>query len=216
MSFRLSPQQELVWTSEPDGPTGAAQAVLELDGPLDVSKLRAALARVVQRHEILRTTFQRRHGVKTPLQVVRDELAPEWREGSPGDLDAAAADERTRPWNYQDGPLFRARLIEAGSGRHSLVLTAAPPCADAGSLITIASQLAAEYVGEAGPDEPLQYADFAEWQHQLSTSEDEDAAAGREFWSTAGAVQSDEPSLPARGAPRVAGGARGPVLVADA
>ena len=27
MSFRLSPQQELVWTSEPDGPTGAAQAV---------------------------------------------------------------------------------------------------------------------------------------------------------------------------------------------
>jgi len=188
MSFRLSPQQELAWTVEPDGPSGAAQAVVEVDGPLDVSKLRAALVRVVARHEILRTTFQHRPGMKTPLQVVREDIAPEWREDDRrADLDAAAADERTRPWNYVDGPLLRARLMVLGDARHALVLTAASMCADAGSLATITAQLATEYGGGSAPDEPLQYADFAEWQHQLATSDDEDASAGREFWSDADA-----------------------------
>ena len=37
----------------------------------------------------------------------------------------------------------------------------------------------------AAEEEPLQYADFAEWQHQLLSGEDEGASAGRAFWADA-------------------------------
>ena len=73
-SFRLSPQQELAWSAQPDGPVGGAQMALQLTGELDGERLRAALDHVVERHEILRTTFRRRPGMKTPLQVVNPAL----------------------------------------------------------------------------------------------------------------------------------------------
>ena len=197
MSFRLSPQQEMLWSMQPGGPAGGAQAVIELTGPVDSERLHAALARVVSRHEILRTTFQRRDGMKTPLQVVHGESTSVWEEEDLGALDgseqeamvaAIEATERKRTWNYERGPLVGARLIALAAGQHVLVLTVAPPCADAASLATVAAELATLYGKSQPADDPLQYADFAEWQNELLTSDDEDATAGREFWAETSAA----------------------------
>src|SRR6478735_4383210 len=89
--FRISPQQEQLWLEQPDGPTGRVQAVVALEGALDEAALADALSRVVARHEILRTTFVRRAGIRVPFQVVHEELAPLWEPAT--GLDATLREE---------------------------------------------------------------------------------------------------------------------------
>lgn len=194
MSFRLSPQQELLWARQSEGRSENGLVALDIVGELDTDQLHQALDRVVERHEILRTVFPLRAGMRLPLQVVRESLAPEWVEV---DLDAATPAEeqarltelaqaaRTRAWDYEGGPLVAAQLVAAGTNRHVLVIAIAPLCADAGSLGTMVMELTALYANSPVDDAPLQYADFAEWQHQLVEAEDDDADAGRRFWSEA-------------------------------
>ena len=62
--------------------------------------------------------------------------------------------------------------------------------------MTIVRELAAHYGGNPIAEQPLQYADFAEWQNHLGSAEDEDADAGRQFWlETAGATPAQLPFM---------------------
>jgi amino acid adenylation domain-containing protein len=195
MSFRLSPQQELLWSSHPEGPIGSGLVTIDLGGKLDAGRLRQAFGRLVERHEILRTTFPLRAGMRMPLQVVLESLAPEWV-----DLDLAAADvpaeqdarlaelvetARSRAWDYDAGPLVAGYLAAVNPERHVFVVAVAPLCADAGALRTMAVELTELYADTLVGDDPLQYADFAEWQQQLLDADDDEAEAGRRFWSDA-------------------------------
>jgi amino acid adenylation domain-containing protein len=194
ISYRLSPQQELAWTMSPDGPTDAGQLIVGFEGAADVDRLRSAFSSLVDRHEILRSTYVRQPGMKTPLQVVREAVTLDWELVDLSGLDAAtlqarideiAAAERRRSWDYENGPVLSARCLAVAPDRLTLVVTAAAPCVDAGALATIAAELAAQYAGRPVDQQPLQYADFSEWQNQLAVADDEDAEAGRQFWSEA-------------------------------
>src|SRR5579872_1865434 len=77
--FRLSPQQAAVWASQQNGQPLLTRAVFRIEGRLDAAALHAALRQVMNRHEILRTTFRQRVGLKFPLQVIGDLSEPEWR-----------------------------------------------------------------------------------------------------------------------------------------
>src|SRR4051812_12957724 len=90
--FRLSPQQEHLWAVQRDDPTCCLQCALLLEGRLRPRALRDALQAVVDRHEILRTTFRRRAGMRAPLQVINDRLAPAWRAADPGGADGRGAE----------------------------------------------------------------------------------------------------------------------------
>ena len=192
MSFRPSPQQELLWLAHPDGPAGGPRVAIDIDGTLDHDRLRQALRLLTDRHEILRTTFPRRSGMRVPLQVVHESLAPEFdvvdlsalasadQDLRLAELEAAA---RERAWDYESGPLVSAQLAVLDAARHVLLLTVAAPCADGGALATAAVELAASYGNAATVDDPLQYADFSEWQHHLLEGDDDEAEAGRRFWS---------------------------------
>ena len=59
--FKLSPQQRHLWLLQAEGAGSAfcGQCAVWIDGTLDAARLRCALAEVVHRHEILRTSFQR-------------------------------------------------------------------------------------------------------------------------------------------------------------
>src|SRR5690349_1950317 len=83
-TFRLSPQQEQQWATSAGAP-GVVQAAIELPGSLVPDEIREALSRLVERHEILRTTFVRQAGMRTPGQFVHDKLEPVWH------LDTSAA-----------------------------------------------------------------------------------------------------------------------------
>src|SRR4029079_8440424 len=90
-AFRLSFQQRHLWTLEPAEGWSQAVCAVAVDGPLQRDVLRQALQQVGAQHEILRTTFQRPAGIKTPFQVASPRFDCCWV-----DVDASAGTETDR------------------------------------------------------------------------------------------------------------------------
>ncbi|MDQ6818322.1 MAG: amino acid adenylation domain-containing protein [Actinomycetota bacterium] len=207
--FQGSPQQDEQWRREPHGPRGRVQAVVSFEGPLDPAALRAALRRVADRHEILRTTFAHSPGIAIPLQVIADELEPtlETREPSPaaGDMTQILASERSAPIDFEQGPLVRGLLLSFAPDRHALAITLSSLCADASSMPVLVADLAHHMGADVAPaNDPLQYADFAAWQAELSEADDASSRAARDTWAKLDGASS--PQLPlVRGAFDAAG-----------
>src|SRR2546423_13649513 len=71
--FRLSPQQERLWFLQQDGSSlYRAQCAVLLEGDFDTTRFEMALQAVIDRHEILRTSFQFIPGMVVPVQVIAD------------------------------------------------------------------------------------------------------------------------------------------------
>ena len=70
--FRLSLQQMHLWSLQQAAAEDLFRAVcaVEIRGSLRPDLLKQSLRQIVERHEILRTTFRRPSGIKTPFQVV--------------------------------------------------------------------------------------------------------------------------------------------------
>ena len=203
-SFNVSPQQERLWSSEPDGPLSRVQAVLALNGPLDAERLAGALTGLVDCHEVLRTTFHRKSGIRIPLQCVQEQLHPSWSTLDLRGVPAAERDHRLeearryaleQPFDFATGPLLRALLVSGGEVEHTLLMTASALICDPGSLTLAVRELMQRYAGTGDVvEEPLQYADFSAWQQELQDSDDDEARAAAEFWQLTPAAVS--PSLP--------------------
>ena len=187
--FRLSPQQRRLWALQQTLGTAHVQAVLLIDGMLDIVRLERAVDAVVAKHEALRTLFCREPGVKVPLQVIVDECRPEWVVIELRESDVAAGLEevlerhRRQAIDWEQGPLIRCTLCRLSDRQHWLVLSLPALCADARTLQNLAMEVAAEYGFVARPEsgeEPVQYAQFAEWQNELLAGDD--AAKSRQFW----------------------------------
>jgi amino acid adenylation domain-containing protein len=197
--YRLSPQQRQVWLAQQrDG--GVRQSVynaqcrLTLDGVLRVEDLKAAVAAVVEQHEILRTRFQRPEGMKTPVQVIDDDPSVLWRAEDLSDRDAemqsgrveqASQEEAAGAFNFEHGPLMRVALLKLSSQLQVMLLTLPSLCADHRTLLNLAREIERNYTPHLGSaatdDEPVQYLQFSEWQNELLEAEDE-AEEGRRFW----------------------------------
>jgi hypothetical protein len=168
--FRLSPQQERLWrlTGSQDGPAWQARVSVEIAGELDREALAGALALVVERHEILRTAFRTLPGLSTPLQMVTKAAPVELRDV----VDDSAFD-------LAEPPLLRATLVPP-----LLTLTLSALLADTVGLDNLVREIVAAYAslrGETRADEePMQYIDLSEWQHDLLASEE--TREGREYW----------------------------------
>ncbi len=149
-----------------------------LDGDLDVGALRRAVADVVRRHEILRTTFAERDG--HPVMVVHESMDC-WM----GELDLTDESPRDRAiavrqhirshtkhrFDLENGPLLRVLLLRTGETEHHLLLGMHHIVCDNTSWGVLLGELSAGYAGVTGPPAlPVQFADFAAWQHDLLTN----------------------------------------------
>jgi amino acid adenylation domain-containing protein len=190
VGFRLSPQQQQLLA--PGGIPGVTQCAVLLDGPVDVAKLQDALNGALARHEILRTTFIQPTGMRAPQQVIGAESAQENSiEQEPSGsapiedesgLEQLMRREAERQFDLERGPLLRVLL--AGSDEQSplLLLTACAACADATSLLQLLDELCESYRGAEASQEPVQYADYAEWRHELMDGEESEGRDGLAFW----------------------------------
>ena len=191
--FMLSPQQRSLWLNQQRHDYHALGAVL-IEGDLQGELLKSAVQRVVDRHEILRSTFQQHPGMPFPFQVVAGEgTQPAWDERDLADLSSGEQREKieeifsaeaARGFDVSEGPLARAALLRLAPQRHVLMLNISPLCADAVTLDNIFAFASAAYASLAGNGEPeaeyIQYADFALWQHELTQGEE--AEAGLAYW----------------------------------
>jgi len=193
--FQLSPQQKRLWQlQQVDGsqPYRVQCAVL-IQGTLNAQILESALRQVVERHEILRTTFPTLSGMTLPLQVITENSLPTLHYHNFSDLDpetqkskiAALADAAMQlPCNFEQGPLLQLNLVMLSPAQHLLLVGLSALCADRASIKHLVQEISCAYTaclqGEELPDEPLQYVDLAEWQNELFAGEE--AAVGKEFW----------------------------------
>src|SRR5262249_2794025 len=126
----LSFAQQRLWFLDLLEPGGAHYNIpfaLRLEGALDVAALQGAFTRLVERHEVLRTTFEDREGLPaqrihppSPLPLPTIDV----RDAAPDAIDARVrgllAEEAGRPFDLARGPLLRTALLSLAPERHVL------------------------------------------------------------------------------------------------
>lgn len=192
--FRLSPQQKRLWLlqQEAQNQPYRSQSVVRIEGNLNIERLKVALQQVIDRHEILRTNFQCLPGMTLPLQVITDGSLPSIGQQDLSHLIPSEQVARTHaiyqemgqlPFNLEQGPMLHLALLILSPTSHLLLLSLPALCADSVALKNLISDVSRCYAGSVVTDfspEPMQYADFSEWQNDLL--EAEETKGGREYW----------------------------------
>ena len=168
---------------EPDSPLYNVPLALRLRGPLSIADFTAAVERLVERHEALRTTFRsvegevrQRVASPRPLEVEVTDLRDVPAEDQQTRAETLARAEARRPFDLSatvgDGraePLLRLAILRLDS-EHWVLLTLHHIAADGWSIGVLLRELATLYADRlAGRDDSLaplevQYGDFAVWQ----------------------------------------------------
>lgn len=193
-------QQRLWFLEKLEGPSPAYNipAALRLAGPLAVECLRRAMAAMVQRHEILRTTFPGGQDGGEPVQVLHERMdipleTVDCRElglaegGRGPALNALLTQAADRVFDLSEGPLLRTSLYRLGEEDHVLLVTLHHIVADGWSLELWWRELDELYQALVEgrrielPPLPLQYADYALWQRQR-LAEPEVRAGHLAYW----------------------------------
>nr|QEO73800.1 condensation domain-containing protein [uncultured bacterium] len=174
-----SPAQRRMWLSyelDPLSPENNSLWTVRLTGDLDVAALERGVRVLADRHESLRTTFDRVDGQE--IQVVHPAAAvPVLVTELSGSLQECLAEEATRPFDLRTGPLMRVLLIRVGPQVHVLALNMHHIVTDGWSLGVLLEELGEVYAAELRdrradlPVLPLRYADFAVWQHERALDE---------------------------------------------
>ncbi|MEC3981387.1 non-ribosomal peptide synthase/polyketide synthase [Amycolatopsis sp. H20-H5] len=194
-------QQRLWFLYQLEGPTATYNIPLawRLHGTLDVEALSASVDDVVGRHETLRTLFGESAGVAT--QRVLAEAHVEVRLDPVTDLAAQLTAAASHGFLLDEELPLRAHLFAVAPDEHVLLLVLHHIATDEWSQGPLLADLAAAYrarLGGTPPDRtplPVQYTDYALWQHELLG--DGLAAEQLGFWRETLAGLPDELALPA-------------------
>ncbi|MCB8924044.1 MAG: amino acid adenylation domain-containing protein [Ardenticatenaceae bacterium] len=180
--FPTSFAQSRLWIIDqltPQSPTYNVPLGLQICGALNAVVLEQSINDVIQRHEILRTTFTTRNG--QPVQVISPSLELKLREfdleNTPNDeqkvhIENLALEEAQTPFDLVHGPLLRASLLRLSVSDAILLLTVHHIVFDGWSISIFNSELAAFYEARINnhpadlPELPIQYADYAYWQRK--------------------------------------------------
>jgi len=179
-SAPMSFAQELLWLLDRAAPGLTAYNVpraIEIRGALDADALRLALSDVVERHEVLRTTYA--SGEQGPVQLVQPareielpvvDLSAMASASRAAEVERIVLEEARWPFDLAHDALLRARLVRSAPEEHTLILVTHHIASDGWSKGVLYRDLSAAYgartTGHAPAFAPLpiQYADFAAWQ----------------------------------------------------
>jgi amino acid adenylation domain-containing protein len=186
--YPLSFSQQRLWFLDRLEPGSAAYNLpdaLRLRGRLDPAVLARVLGEIVRRHEVLRTTFGLVAG--RPVQTVSPAGPFPLPRVDLDGLPAGAAEREARrlaeedaalPFDLVRGPHLRARLLRVKENReHVVLLNLHHIVSDGWSVAVLVRELTLLYgafsAGRPSPlhELPIQYADFADWQHRELTGE---------------------------------------------
>ncbi|MBU8901081.1 non-ribosomal peptide synthetase, partial [Corallococcus sp. M34] len=181
----LSFAQQRLWFLDQLEPGSAFYNVpvaVRLSGALDVDALERSFEALVQRHEVLRTTFGTHDG--EPVQLIASAVRIPWERVDLSDVAASERDAAMRSWvarsarcsfSLQSGPLLRATLLRLSDREHVLVLVMHHIVSDGWSMEILVRELTAFYdaftrkSGASLPELPVQYGDYSVWQREWLT-----------------------------------------------
>lgn len=189
--YFLTPLQQgmLYHSLRAQGSSYVQQLCYELEGPVDVGKLREAWTLVLNRHAALRTVFiwERKD---EPLQAVLRNVNLNWEEGDWQFEPAVQQEEkwqqlllsdRNRGFDLASPPLLRLFLLRLGQRRYRLVWIYHHLILDGWSTAIVLREVAAIYAGLVqcvSPSlvDPRPFRDYVAWLRQQNQAE------ALEFW----------------------------------
>nr|WP_264085189.1 non-ribosomal peptide synthetase [Kibdelosporangium phytohabitans] len=199
----LSPAQQRLWfIHRMDGPSPTYNVpfTARLDGPLNLDALRAAVADVVERHEILRTVYP---DTATPTQVVTTgrQVAFDVVATNENTLPRLLAEAARHPFRLAEELPLRVTVYKLGDNQHVVLMLVHHIATDEWSARPLFTDLATAYGARlegsapSWPALPVQYADYALWQRELLDSPLSQAQLG--YWQDTLAGLPGELNLPA-------------------
>jgi amino acid adenylation domain-containing protein len=192
----LSFSQSRLWfldLLEPNTPAYNISVAFRLDGNLNLEILHQSLQIIIQRHEVLRTTFDSQAGM--PIQVIHEFAEVPLTVTNLNHLDSQTQQETLKkavkeviisPFNLRKLPLLRVHLYQLSENVYVFVLVIHHIISDGWSLGLMIKELSLSYTTlcqdniKSLPPLSIQYADFANWQR--TTFEQTQLPAQLAYW----------------------------------
>lgn len=155
-------------------------AVIILHGKIDQMKIKRILKSMVQRHEILRTTFMQYHGA--PVQNIHTDGIVDFQFNELGEHTLEMYFEKwMKPFSLDKLPLFRVALVSMGDKReYALLMDLHHMITDGVSANIFLNEFMALYADQQLPNTVYQYKDYATWQDSLLTQTD--SSVNADYW----------------------------------
>lgn len=152
--------------------------VMNIRSALDITTLRKSLYELVNRHAILRTVYGLNLATGEPFQEAQptaecdfeiiDAIA--WSEE---EIAEQVEEECRKPFDLQNGPVFRVRLISRSATQHKLLLSAHHIAVDYWSFAILSEELNSIYasfqmLGRCErPTGQVPYTEYVRWQQEM-------------------------------------------------
>jgi tyrocidine synthetase-3 len=145
--------------------------ILKVEGEIDSDQLQIATNALLQRHEVLRTSFEMIEGklmqrihteVDLPVTCIYEEEEQPVEE---------MVQKFIRPFHLNQPPLMRIGLITLQDGGYLLMLDMHHIVSDGFSMEILMQEFIKLYAGEKLPELRIQYKDYAVWQQEWRQSE---------------------------------------------
>lgn len=171
--FPATSPQTRFWFIDELNPGSAAynmHVAIELSGPLNPDALRTAIEKVVDRNDVLRSTFALHDGVV--WQQVNDDSKIDLTfhaRSSYSEAESLLIRLARKPLSLRDGPLFCADLVELERERHMLLIVMHHIICDEPSIAILLHQIGEAYetkTVELTGEPPASFADYAKWQQK--------------------------------------------------
>ena len=178
--YAVSAGQKRLWMIDKSGEANYNMSSShEILGELTLSLVESIFNKLLDRHEILRTTFKLHQG--EVVQVVHENLVDfkvdyrDWTDNNDWEtqLTAILQAEAIDKFDLENGPLFRCRLIRLDESRHICLLTMHHIISDGWSFDLMFKELGLLYEAYLKnekavlPPLRIQYKDFSAWQQAM-------------------------------------------------
>jgi amino acid adenylation domain-containing protein/non-ribosomal peptide synthase protein (TIGR01720 family) len=184
-----------LWQLDPHSGAYNLPGAVRLTGRLNLSALEQAFASLVERHETLRTVFQRQADdsllqVPASASLVIDHVDFSALAATERELAVAHAAEQQSvlPFDLSVGPLLRVTLLKLADQEHVLLLTLHHIVSDGWSMNVLIDEFIRCYDAfDAGTQPqlaplPIQYSDYALWQRRWLEAGEQ--ARQLDYWQT--------------------------------
>ncbi len=187
--FELSPQQQRLWLLPQNNFADRAGLAILIEGNLNVEVLKEALYKLIDRHEILRTTFHSVPHQKFPIQSISDRTSIQWQEmdlrrlsfeRQQAKIEELFQEKGQYSFNLEQGPLVCCTLLTLSAQKYTLLLTLPALCADPRTLRNIVEEISSLYARSGQNELPIQYMQFSAWQNEIL--EEEYTETGTGYW----------------------------------
>ena len=185
--FELSPQQKRCWNLRVGDTHPISVLTVKLNLKLDKEQLTLSIAKVLSRHDILRTVFLSYEGLAFPLQKVGDEASalPNFTDAE--NLSSEEKEKALRSflqtearlfWDLEKAHNLSIEILQYEAENNYFKICCPSLVADTYSLQLVLFELLTIYLEQtetlSSLEDLLQYGDYASWQNELIQSPDEE------------------------------------------